>query len=62
MKPIRNKMTAPAMTRQEWEELPAGVRYFLPYERMKNPETVKPCDPPSRARRVIVRAAKGRKQ
>jgi hypothetical protein len=47
----RNKLIAPAMTRAEWEELPEGVRHFLPWDRCKRPETIKPVAPPDKAKR-----------
>lgn len=46
----RNKIVAPAMDRQEWEELPAIVRRFIPWERARQPLEVKPVAPPAKAR------------
>jgi hypothetical protein len=50
MKAIKNKMTAPAMTRDEWEALPSAARYFIPWERARKPLTVKRVGPPAKAR------------
>lgn len=61
MNPLQNKITAPAMTREEWEQLPENVKHFLPWERMRRPETIKKTGAPDKALRVIVRAAKGQK-
>jgi hypothetical protein len=49
-KPIRNTVTAPAMTRQDWEALPEAVRRFIPWERARKPLTVKRVGPPAKAR------------
>ena len=50
MKPIRNTVTAPAMTRDEWAELPPAVRYFIPWQKAREPVTVKRVSPPDKAR------------
>lgn len=50
MKPIKNKITAPAMTREEWEALPPAVRYFIPWQKARKPLTVKTVKPPAKMR------------
>jgi hypothetical protein len=53
MNTTRNTIKAPAMTREEWQaeaEDSPGFAHFLPYERCKRPETIKPVAPPDRAR------------
>lgn len=50
MKAPRNKIIAPAMTREEWEALPEAVRRFIPWERAREPLTVKRVAPPDRAK------------
>lgn len=53
MKAIKNKVTAPAMTRAEWEAEAEGYPGFVdfcPWERMRKPETVKRVGPPAKAR------------
>jgi hypothetical protein len=50
-KHIRNTTTAPAMTREEYNDLPAAVRYFIPWERARRPLTVKRVGPPAKATR-----------
>jgi hypothetical protein len=49
MKAIKNKVAAPAMTREEWQALPAAARYFIPWERAHKPLTVKRVGPPAKA-------------
>jgi hypothetical protein len=49
MNTTRNTITAPAMTREEWERLPAEVKRFLPWERAQLPAVI--VDPkPAKAR------------
>jgi hypothetical protein len=52
MKAPRSKIIAPAMSRQDWDELPEGVKHFLPWDRMKRPEFVKRVAPPDKARQA----------
>ena len=49
MNTTKNTVTAPAMTRDEWEELPAIARRFISWERAKRPVTVKRVQPPAKA-------------
>jgi hypothetical protein len=51
MKAIKNKVKAPAMTRDEWEALPAAARYFIPWESARRPLTIKRVGPPTKATR-----------
>jgi hypothetical protein len=50
MKAIKNKVAAPAMTRDEWQALPEAVRRFIPWERARRPLTIKRVAPPAKAR------------
>lgn len=52
MKATKNTVTAPAMSREEWEELPPGVRYFIPWNKAKRPATVKRVAPPDKAKQA----------
>jgi hypothetical protein len=49
MKPIHNKIVAPAMTREDWQALPDAVRYFIPWNRARRPLTIKTVKPPAKA-------------
>jgi hypothetical protein len=51
MKAPRNTITAPAMSRDEWQDLPAEVKRFIPWERAREPLTVKTVKPPARVTR-----------
>lgn len=55
-----NIITAPAMTRQDWEDLPEAVRYFIPWEKARQPLIVKRVAPPQKATNYarLLRAAK----
>lgn len=51
MKAIKNTVTAPAMTREEWLELPPAVRYFIPWTKASKPLHVRRVAPPAKATR-----------
>jgi hypothetical protein len=50
MNALRNKVIAPAMSREEWEALPPAVRYFIPWQKAKHPMTIKKVQPPTKAK------------
>ena len=47
---MKNKITIPAMTREEYDQQPEAFRYFHPYERARKPLTIKTVKPPAKAR------------
>jgi hypothetical protein len=49
MNATRNTITAPAMSRDEYNELPEDVKRFIPWERARQPLTVKRVAPPARS-------------
>jgi hypothetical protein len=46
---MKNKITLPAMTREEYDAMPAAFRYFHPWERARKPLTVKKVAAPAKA-------------
>lgn len=50
MKGPKNKLVLPAMTRDEYDELPPAVQYFIPWNKAKRPLTIKPVSAPDRAK------------
>ena len=47
---MKNKRVLPAMSKEEWSQLPAVVRYFHPWSRAKKPLTIKIVEPPDKAK------------
>jgi hypothetical protein len=57
----RNAITAPAMSRADYDELPEIVRRFIPWEKARQPVTVKPVEPPAKATRLVMYSRIARK-
>jgi hypothetical protein len=49
MNTTKNTIQAPAMDRETYDELPEEVKRFIPWERARQPLTVKRVEPKARA-------------
>jgi hypothetical protein len=41
----KNTVKAPAMSKEEYDELPEAAKYFIPWERAREPQTIKRVKP-----------------
>jgi hypothetical protein len=65
MNALRNRVEIPAMSREEWEQQPEVFKYFHPWERAREPMTIKPVTSkmgkPLRNFARMIRQAKGKR-